>query len=485
MGHGGGVSEISHHQITSQDRQRLRRQGRFVAIVEWTLVNDNAQYLAFSRNLTHVVLRAIEIANGVDMLFKAVGVRLVVVDVVTWTMGDPIQISDVPDVILNDFRAFSPNLPQIYDSAMLFTGIELNGTTIGIAYTATLCEYLRSSVGVVQDGGAEMDQLISTTAHELGHIFAMIHDTPTCSCSDPTDTCIMEARIGNPPPTTWSSCSVETLQTTLGGVLGMCLYNSPVSTVSDPSCGNGILEQGEQCDCGSDEECTDSCCNSTSCQLIAGAQCKGGPCCLPSCQFRPYGSVCRPNSNECDIEEYCTGDSGDCPRNSFLQNLTPCMGNESFCFSGHCQTRENQCQHHFGAGDAIDACYTRVNTLGNVFGHCGVSETDYLPCSEENAFCGQIQCGGDGELLTTPGIPVRFTLRSESFTCNSVTSRIGEDEVSPGLIRDGTKCGDFMICLNSECVNASVVKGPPCPVGSNGEVCSGQGVSVRLVHGLR
>ena len=34
-----------------------------------------------------------------------------------------------------------------------------------------------------------------------------------------------------------------------------------------------------------------------------------------------------------------------------------------------------------------------------------------------NAFCGQIQCGGDGELLTTPGIPVRFTLRSESFTC--------------------------------------------------------------------
>ena len=59
----------------------------------------------------------------------------------------------------------------------MYSGIELNGTTIGIAYTATLCEYLRSSVGVVQDGGAEMDQLISTTAHELGHIFAMIHDT--------------------------------------------------------------------------------------------------------------------------------------------------------------------------------------------------------------------------------------------------------------------------------------------------------------------
>ena len=54
-------------------------------------------------------------------VFKAVGVRLVVVDVVTWTRGDPMPISDVPGVILENFRAYSPNLPQIYDSAMLFT----------------------------------------------------------------------------------------------------------------------------------------------------------------------------------------------------------------------------------------------------------------------------------------------------------------------------------------------------------------------------
>ena len=34
------------------------------------------------------------------------------------------------------------------------------------------------------------------------------------------------------------------------------------------------------------------------------------------------------------------------------------------------------------AGDAIDACYTRVNVRGDVFGHCGFSNGDYIPCLE-------------------------------------------------------------------------------------------------------
>ena len=74
---------------------QLRRQRPF-SIVEWTLVNDNAQvrymynihiyilhvhviicfcvqYLALSSNLTQVVLRAIEIANGVDLVSQTAG----------------------------------------------------------------------------------------------------------------------------------------------------------------------------------------------------------------------------------------------------------------------------------------------------------------------------------------------------------------------------------------------------------------------------
>ena len=46
---------------------------------------------------------------------------------------------------------------------------------------------------------------------------------------------------------------METLLTSLGGPLGQCLDNEPVSTFYDVACGNGILEEKEACDCGSAE----------------------------------------------------------------------------------------------------------------------------------------------------------------------------------------------------------------------------------------
>ena len=35
----------------------------------------------------------------------------------------------------------------------------------------------RLSVGLVEDAGRDLSHVISTTAHELGHIFGMNHDT--------------------------------------------------------------------------------------------------------------------------------------------------------------------------------------------------------------------------------------------------------------------------------------------------------------------
>lgn len=46
------------------------------------------------------------------------------------------------------------------------------------------------------------------------------------------------------------------------------------------NCGNKIVEDDEECDCGTSEECeTDLCCDSITCKLKTEAQCAGGLCC--------------------------------------------------------------------------------------------------------------------------------------------------------------------------------------------------------------
>ena len=56
-----------------------------------------------------------------------------------------------------------------------YRGIDLTDNTVGIAFTGVMCSD-RSSVGVTQDGGRSTLSTVTTAAHELGHIFNMLHD---------------------------------------------------------------------------------------------------------------------------------------------------------------------------------------------------------------------------------------------------------------------------------------------------------------------
>jgi cysteine-rich repeat protein len=78
------------------------------------------------------------------------------------------------------------------------------------------------------------------------------------------------------------------------------------------SCGNGIVEFGEQCD--------DGAANGTA-----------GSCCSGTCQFVSEGTICRPAADVCDVAETCTGTSAACPPDAFAPATTICRPSAGAC----------------------------------------------------------------------------------------------------------------------------------------------------------
>ncbi|KAJ1090994.1 hypothetical protein NDU88_004122, partial [Pleurodeles waltl] len=89
-----------------------------------------------------------------------------------------------------------------------------------------------------------------TVAHEMGHNLGMLHDTKQCVCSD--STCIMSPSKSKITPKLFSNCSFKYFQDFITKHMPTCLMNKPEGKdlITLPECGNGIVEAGEQCDCG-------------------------------------------------------------------------------------------------------------------------------------------------------------------------------------------------------------------------------------------
>eukprot|EP00731_Ephydatia_muelleri_P019725 Em0012g550a len=478
--HGEGLKSAAHEAISHHNRLYGQAENGFL-VVELAVVNDMAQINRFGGNVQTAVTRALEISNNADSLYKPLGIRVVLTRVISWNTGNQISVVTNPTTLLNNFLAFSPQITSTRDVAMLFTGVDMDGTTVGIAFVGTMCG--TSSVGVVQDFGS-LAAVGSTTAHEMGHIFSMQHDTGTCTCND-ANGCIMGAVQGFIPPTKWSNCSLQFLSNGLNNAnLGVCLTNDPAATVGAPVCGNGILEGNEICDCGTPKECKNPCCNATTCKLATGAQCTSGVCCA-SCKFKTYGTVCRPSVGECDINEFCSGASAVCPADLVKINGSPCAGGIGSCFNGLCPTRDSQCKFFYGSssGDGAAGCYTTFNPRGDLHGNCGstaVANT-YRPCATGNVMCGSLQC-----LTTGSQFPMNINLAgsiqigthsiSATQICKSFlfipSTGVSTNDI--WLPKNGTKCGTNQICLAGQCTPLSSL--PACPTGTNGIVCSGNGL---------
>ncbi|XP_074502231.1 disintegrin and metalloproteinase domain-containing protein 12 isoform X3 [Sebastes fasciatus] len=492
-GHGFNMSSVAPENhikspFQSFHTRHKRHTQKTTKYVELIIVADNREFQKQGRDVEKVKQRLAEIANYVDKFYRALNIRVALVGLEVWSDSDKCPITQDPFTTLHEFLDWRKVklLPQKpHDNAQLISGVYFQGTTIGMAPIMSMCTAEQSG-GIVMDHSENPLGAAVTLAHELGHNFGMNHDTPErgCGCRMTADRggCIMTPSTGYPFPTVFSTCSKKDLAASLEKGVGMCLDNMPEVKVlyGGQKCGNGYVEEGEECDCGEPEECMNPCCNATTCTLKGDAVCAHGQCC-EDCRLKLAGTLCRESSNSCDLPEFCTGANPHCPANVYLHDGHGCHSVEGYCYNGICQTHEQQCITLWGPGakPAPGICFERVNSAGDPYGNCGKdSKGSFAKCDARDAKCGKIQCqgGANRPVIGTNAVSIETNIPLQEggrILCRGTHVYLGDDMPDPGLVLAGTKCGDGMVCLNRQCQNVSVFGVHECSGKCNGRgVCN-------------
>ncbi|XP_056650703.1 disintegrin and metalloproteinase domain-containing protein 8 isoform X2 [Monodelphis domestica] len=406
--------------------------------------------------------RVKEIVNHVDKLYQELDFRVVLIGLEIWNSGDQTHISSSPEATLDNFLRWRSQVlvpRKKHDNAQLITGVDFEKTTVGLARVASMCT--AGSGAVNQDHNDNPIGVASTIAHEMGHNLGMDHDenVPSCYCHAHSQNggCIMAASLSAIFPKAFSSCSRHNLENFVGdnNFQASCLTNSPKldDIFGGPVCGNKFVERGEECDCGAPEECTNHCCNATTCRLATGATCAHGECCR-GCQVTPAGETCREARGDCDLAEHCDGRRGVCPEDAFRENGSPCRG--GYCYDGACPTLQQQCRALWGAGAyvASDECFSL-----SVRAQCSASSQ---PRSDK---CGVLHCAG----VTSPTRAYCRISLGGRVPCFLATKGEGHEPFEQ--VAPGTRCGEHMVCYGGRCQDLRVYGPKNCSAQ-----CSGHGV---------
>ncbi|XP_030159149.1 disintegrin and metalloproteinase domain-containing protein 15 isoform X4 [Lynx canadensis] len=233
------------------------------------------------------------------------------------------------------------------------------------------------------------------------------------------------------------------------------------------------------------QECTDPCCDDFTCQLRPGAQCASGGLCCQDCQLRPAGWQCRPARGDCDLAEFCSGDSPQCPPDVSLGDGEPCAGGQAVCVQGRCASYAQQCQALWGPGaqPAAPRCLLTANTRGDAFGSCGRGpDGSYVSCAPKDAMCGQLQCqGGRARPLRGSARDLHWEILEANGTqpelnCSWVHLDLGNDVAQPLLTLPGTACGPDLVCIDRRCQPVGLLRAQECRSKCHGHgVCDSKG----------
>ncbi|KAG7274273.1 hypothetical protein CRUP_037200 [Coryphaenoides rupestris] len=263
-----------------------------------------------------------------------------------------------------------------YCLAYVFTDRDFDDGVLGLAWVGApsgssggICEKsklysdgkwksLNTGIITVQNYASHVPPKVShiTFAHEVGHNFGSPHDSGI-ACTPGESKVQSEKELGNyimyaratsgdkQNNNKFSVCSIQNITRVLEKKRGDCFVES-----GQPICGNGLVEEGEQCDCGYSDQCRDACCYDAN--QVEGKKCKLKP-----------GSICRQTcrlESECAMVGLCNGVSPMCPASEPKANLTTCHMDTQGCSGSICEKYGMEvctCASQEGQDEAVEMCH--------------------------------------------------------------------------------------------------------------------------------
>ncbi|CAE7314729.1 RABA2A [Symbiodinium sp. KB8] len=216
---------------------------------------------------------------------------------------------------------------------------------------------------------------------------------------------------------------------------GHCSRSESLALV--PLCGNGGIDYGEECDCGTTG---DDCCDCATCQLKAGSACAGTDPCCDACAFRPAGAECRAALGDCDLPEVCSGSSARCPPDLGKPAGSNCTSNgvPSSCYANVClPSLDEQCSEKTGGQLPAAERHLSTGSRADASGHLCTALMCCASCSQEAG-----NWNINGELVTDPWLCsgcVRSTARS-TFTVNGASKTIFLGAATDGTYLNSSLC---------------------------------------------
>ncbi|XP_059942014.1 disintegrin and metalloproteinase domain-containing protein 2-like [Mesoplodon densirostris] len=456
----------------------------FSQYIEMHVVVEKNLYNHMGSDTTVVTQKIFQLIGLTNAIFDSFNITIILSSLELWIDENKIPVTGDANELLHRFLKWKRSYLVLrpHDVAFLLVYRE-KSNYVGATFQGRLCDKYYGGGVALHPRTISLESLAVIIAQLLSLSMGIAYDDIN-KCHCPGAVCVMNPEaIHSSGVKIFSNCSMEDFAHFISNSKSQCLQNQPRldATYKVAVCGNGKVEEGEQCDCGNQEACAalpDSCCNQATCTLNVGSACAAGPCC-DACAFIAKGHVCRVSTDECDLSEYCNGTSAACQEDLYVQDGHPCAENQWICVNGKCMNGIKQCSEIFGEGSGFGTqeCFDQLNSKTDPSGNCGSTASGYTQCNPKDVRCGKLLCTYDkGIIINIPNATVLYS-NIDGHICVGLEYAYDDKDSGNMWVKDGTVCGLNKVCKNKKCVDSSFLNYDCTP-----EKCHSQGVCNNKRH---